>query len=242
MKIKMYDEMIKNIQAFEATQETKSSQLDAAAAEVMKARQNLNELLDKALDNPELAAEVGKVQGLLVIAEEKQRRLQAAKLSEEAAGANAPRDITVAMQNVQGEIRRLIHDGSLVQEEFQPLLDEINEHRQAYMEKLTAVLIKMHEVNKRLAHIQHSTASAVSKYTDKEVSYRGFGPEAVSESDFREWAWIYQYAYDEDLARIRKLAMHTADPSTQLAPAPITPDKITLKDSTTQMTTTYTKP
>jgi DNA repair exonuclease SbcCD ATPase subunit len=231
MKIKAYEEMLENMKAFEAAKEANNGQLAAAAAEVDQARQRLNDLLNKALEKPEeLAAEVGKAQGMVTIAETKLQRLQA-KLDVENStpGKQFPSGITVAFQNVQAEIRRNIANGSLIEEEFQPILDELNEHRKAYMTMLEAVFIKMHEVNKSLAHIQHSTASAVRRYTDKDVSYGMLGPEALSESDFKEWAWVEKFTYDNDLYAIRK----SADPALKL-PAPEMRNSITPTSRTFQ--------
>jgi DNA repair exonuclease SbcCD ATPase subunit len=243
VKIKAYEEMVQSIKQFEDDRNTEGGQLEAAAAEVDTARQRLNALLDKALENPEEhAADVGKAQGMVTIAETRLQRLKA-KLEAEnrAPGKQFPNSITVAFQNVQSEIRRRIADGSLIEEAFTPILDELNGHRKAYMEKLEAIFMKMHELNKTLEHIQHSTASAVTRYTDKDVRFGITGPEVLSESHFKEWAWVYQYAYDEDLGKIRKRAMQSADPSTVLPPANVPKDKVTIKDSTAQMTTTYTK-
>lgn len=216
MKITAYEEMIESIKQFEQDRNTEGGQLEAAAAEVDTARQRLNAVLDKALENPEeLAAEVGKAQGMVTIVETKLQRLQA-KLDAENSipGKQFPNGMTVAFQNVQAEIRRKKADGSLLQEEF-PMLDEMNEHRKAYMTLLEAVFTKMHEVNKSLAHTQHATASAVLRYTETDVRFGMFGPEALSESDFKEWAWVEKFTYDNDLHTLRI----TADPAPKL-PAP----------------------
>ncbi|MCY9666703.1 hypothetical protein M5X11_17510 [Paenibacillus alginolyticus] len=224
--IRAYEEMVESIKAFDAAQGMDNGQLAAAAAEVEQARQRYNSLLEEALENPELAADVAKAQGMVTIMETKLQRLQA-KL--DAGKKPYPDGMAVAFMNVQGEIRRKIADGSLLREEFQPHLNDMAQHRQAYLGKLATVLVKMHEVNKTLEHIQHSTASAVLRYTGKEVRYGLFGSEALSESDFKEWAWVYQNAYHEDLGKIRKAALEEAHPETKLHPVRSTPN-VTVKE------------
>src|SRR5690606_20028375 len=136
-------------------------------------------LLGGDLDTADALA-VGKAQGRLAIAEAKLKRLEST-LGGIEPDKEPPNGIMGAMQNVQAEIRRRIRDGSLLNEEFQPILQELLEHRQAYMGKVTAVLVRMHELNKQLHHIQHSTANAVLQYTGKEERYGLTGPESISE-------------------------------------------------------------
>ncbi|MGF9714618.1 hypothetical protein [Paenibacillus naphthalenovorans] len=213
--IKAYEDMLENIKAFEAAQEADNGQLEAAEAEAEQARQRYNALLEKALEDPELAADVAKAQGLVTIAETKLQRLRA---NLDAVKKPYPDGMAVAFRNVQAEIRRRIADGSLLREEFGPMLDKMKEHMQAYMEKLAAVLVKMHQVNKGLEHIQHSTASAVLRYTGKEERFGLMGPELIKESDFKEWAWVDHYQYNNDLAAIRKAALEETSPEVKLPP------------------------
>jgi hypothetical protein len=198
------------------------------AAEVSHAQQLLNDVLDKAIENPanDLAAEVGKAQGQAVIAE---RRLQIIKSKLEAensiTGKQFPHGITAAFGNIQSEIRHRIADGSLTEEQFQPILNELNEHRKTYMTTLEAVFMKIQEVNKDLAHIQHSTASAVRRYAPTDVRFGMMGPVALSESEFEKWAWVSPNAYSDDLGKIRKAVLLAAYPEHVLQPA-YSPDKI----------------
>ncbi|NRR04573.1 hypothetical protein HP570_20370 [Brevibacillus sp. RS1.1] len=230
MKIKMYEEMLESIKQFEAEQQGKAEQLGTVVTEVENARQRLNDLIEQAtdLENPEeLAVEVGKAQGMLTIAESKLNRLKAVlEVERNRPGKQFPNGITVAFQNVQSEIRKRINDGSLLQEEFQPILDELDEHRQTYMAKLEAVFIKMHQLNKNLSHIQHSTASAVTRYTGKEQRFGMLGPEQLSESDFNKWAWVEKYSYDNDLASARKAALKAVHPEVILPPPPTPPNVV----------------
>ncbi|NTZ19915.1 hypothetical protein EXW96_20895 [Paenibacillus sp. JMULE4] len=213
--IKAYEDMLENIKAFEAAQEADNGQLEAAAAEVEQARQRYNALLEKALEDPELAADVAKAQGLVTIAEAKLQRLWA---NLDAVKKPYPDGMAVAFMNVQAEIRRRIADGSLLREEFGPMLDKMKEHMQGYMDTLAAVFVKMHQVNKSLAHIQHSTASAVLRYMGKEERFGLMGPELIKESDFKEWAWVDHYQYNNDLAAIRKAALEETSPEARLTP------------------------
>lgn len=222
--ISAYKEMVENIKEFEVAQGVDDGQLAAAATEVEQARQRYNALLEKALEDPELAADVAKAQGMVTIVETKLQRLQEKLKAEK---KPYPDGMTVAFRNVQSEIRRRIADGSLLREEFQPHLDEMKEHMQAYMANLEAVFIKMHQVNKSLAHVQHSTASAVLRYTGKEVQFGLFGPEALSESDFKEWAWVDHYQYNSDLANIRKAALEEGSPEAKLPHAYSQPNEVT---------------
>ncbi|TNJ64542.1 hypothetical protein FE784_19895 [Paenibacillus hemerocallicola] len=229
--IRSYEEMLENIKAFEAAKNADNGQLDAAAAEVEQARQRYNALLEQALDNPEkLAAEVAQAQGMVTIAETKLQRL---RVSLDAEKKQYPDGMALAFMNVQAEIRRRIADGSLLREEFQPLLDETKEHMQAYMEKLAAVFVKMHQVNKSLAHVQRSTAIAVTRYTGKEAQFGLGGPETLSELDFREWAWVNYQQYADDLYKIRKAAMEETSPEVKLPPV-YSPNEVTPTSSTFQ--------
>lgn len=213
--IRAYEEMVENIKAFDAAQGIDDGQLAVAAAEVEQARQRYNSLLEEALENPELAADVANAQGIVTIMETKLQRLQAKLAAEK---KPYPDGMAVVFQNVKAEIRRKIQDGSLLNEEFQPLLDGMKEHMQAYMANLGAVFDKMHQVNKRLVHIQYSTSSAVLRYTGKEERYGLLGPEQVTESDFKEWAWVDHYQYSNDLASIRKAALEETNPEAKLPP------------------------
>jgi DNA repair exonuclease SbcCD ATPase subunit len=228
--IRAHEEMVENIKAFDAAQGMDNGQLAAAAAEVEQVRQRYNSLLEEALENPELAAEVAKAQGMVTIMETKLQRLQA-KLDAEK--KQYPDGMAVAFMNVQAEIRRRIADGSLLREEFQPMVDEMKEHMQAYMANLAAVFAKMHQVNKSLAHIQHSTASAVLRYTGKDERFGIMGPEQVTESDFKEWAWVDHYHYANDLTAIRKAALEETSPEVKLPPVNI-PNIITPKSENYQ--------
>ncbi|ALS24052.1 hypothetical protein [Paenibacillus naphthalenovorans] len=214
--IKAYEDMLENIKAFEAAQEADNGQLEAAEAEAEQARQRYNALLEKALEDPELAAD---------IAETKLQRLRA---NLDAVKKPYPDGMAVAFRNVQAEIRRRIADGSLLREEFQPLLDKLKEHMQGYTDTLATVFVKMHQVNKSLAHIQHSTASAVLRYTGKEERFGLMGPELIKESDFKEWAWVDHYQYNNDLAAIRKAALEETSPEVKLPPAYQMPNVLTV--------------
>ena len=231
--IKAYEEMLENFKAFEAAQESDNGQLAVADAEVEQARQQYNALLEKALEDPELAADVAKAQGMLTIAETKLQRLRA---NLDAVKKTHPEGMAVAFMNVQSEIRRRIADGSLLREEFQPMLDEMDEHRKAYTALLKAVLIKKEQLNKSLAHIQNSTASAVLRYTGKEERFGLMGAEQITESDFKEWAWVMQYAYDNDLTAIRKAVLEETHPELKLPPVRL-PDNVTIKPSDSEMKT-----
>lgn len=229
--ISSYEEMVENIKAFDDAQGMDNGQLAAAVEEVEKARKQYNSLLEEALENPELAAEVTKAQGMVTILETKLERLQAKMDAEK---KPYPDGMAVAFMNVKAEIRRKIQNGSLLCEKFQPMLDEMKEHMQAYSEKMGAVLVKMHQVNKSLAHIQHSTASAVLRYTGKEESFSIMGPEQVTESDFKEWAWVDYYQYANDLAAIRMTAMEETSPEGKLPPVRMLDDVITPKSENFQ--------
>jgi hypothetical protein len=112
--IKAYDDMLESIKAFEASQEANNGQLSAVAVEVDQAQQQYNALLEKALEDPELAADVAKAQGMVAIAEAKLQRLRA---NQDAGKKPYPDGMAVAFMNVQAEIRRRIADGSLLREE-----------------------------------------------------------------------------------------------------------------------------
>ncbi|MBJ6361117.1 hypothetical protein ACFOQM_07395 [Paenibacillus sp. GCM10012307] len=216
--IKAYDDMLESIKVFEASQEANNGQLAAAAAEVDQARQQYNTLLEKALEDPELATDVAKAQGVIAISEARLQRLRA---NQDAGKKPYPDGMAVAFMNVQAEIRRRIADGSLLREEFQPLLDELDAHRQAYTAKLAAVFVKMQQVNQSLAHVQHTTANAVMRFTGKEERYGLMGPLALSESDFKEWAWVDHYQYTNDLSKIRKSVLEEVSAEVKLPPVSI---------------------
>jgi hypothetical protein len=110
------------------------------------------------------------------------------------------------------------------------MLDELDAQRQAYTAKLADVFVKMQQVNKSLAHVQHTTASAVMRYTGKEERYGLMGPLALSESDFKEWAWVEHYQYANDLSAIRKAALEETSPEAKLPPVRSTPN-VTVKDA-----------
>lgn len=187
MKIESYEKLMESVKSHEVKQQADNEKRAAAAAEVEAAKVSLNALLDRALSSTEdLSEEVGRAQGRVMITEEKQRRL----LGQLGNPNTSPNLNGIDLHRVTSEIRTQIQDGRLL-EDLQPDLDELNNLREQYREKLKTVLVKRAQLNKQLAAIQYDTKNLVEKATGKSQSFGSGGPVQLGVDELRNWIWVY---------------------------------------------------
>lgn len=188
MKIQSYEMLLNNVEAYEAKRKEDSQKRAAAAAEVEAAKVTLNGLLDQAVSSTEdLSEEVGRAQGRLAIAERKQQRLNE-QLGED---GQAPKLSGYSYTTVRSEIITQISDGRLLQD-LQPDLDELNELREKYREKVKELLIKRNLMNKELSSIQGNARRITEQFTGEQMDASSFSSIAaqISLTDLRPWLWV----------------------------------------------------
>nr|WP_150959621.1 hypothetical protein [Aneurinibacillus sp. XH2] len=202
---KQYEEFKVVKDAWDAEARQAESKKHEVAGEVAAAQAELDELLDREIAGEDLAGEIAQAKSRVTVAEAKKSRIDA-KL-QAAVPHVKPK---FGFITVESEIRNQIGDGRIL-ETFQPDLDEINAIREQYREKVKAVLIRMHEVNKELAAAYRSAARMEGEMTGKSVNVRQ-APQ-LAESDFKPWMWL-----DSDLATDMAYIRIAVDPKPVLPP------------------------
>lgn len=156
MRIKSYEKLKADIAAHEEKFQGDNVKKAAAAAEVKTSKDRYDEVLNRAAQGgytDEIAIEVSKAQGEVLIAEKRQQQLLA-RLGVE----TSLQGFSGAASRVRSEIQQLISDGTILAE-LQPALDELAAIQVEYLDKLRDVLYGRANINRKLRNIQEETQS-----------------------------------------------------------------------------------
>jgi DNA repair exonuclease SbcCD ATPase subunit len=198
MRIESYEQLKANLTAQAAKRQEDDAKLAAAAAEVAAAKKRYGDLLEQAAasgDSDELAVEVSKAQGAVLIAEKRQKML------EEQLGSVQPvQGVSGATSRVSGEIRRLLGDGTILAE-LQPALDELDTIRAQYLDKVREVLHARARINRELRDIQQETQSLEQQATGSSPGFGIMGPAQLDLDALRKWVWLWMY---DDLGEVTR--------------------------------------
>lgn len=188
MRIESYEKLKADIAAHEAKCKGDNAKKAAAAAEVKTSKGRYDEVLNRAAQGvytDEMAIEVSKAQGEVLIAEKKQQQLLA-QLGVETSLQGFSR----ATSRVRSEIQQLISDGTILAE-LQPALDELAAIQAEYLDKLRDVLQGRADLNRKLRDIQLETQSLEQQITGNSFEFGIMGAAQLDLGALRKWVWMF---------------------------------------------------
>jgi hypothetical protein len=198
MSIESYEKLKADIAAHEAKCQGDNAKRAAAAAEVKTSKDRYDDVLNRAAQGvytDEIAIEVSKAQGEILIAEKRQQQLLA-----ELGVVNSLQGFAGATLRVKSEIEQQISDGTILAE-MQPALDELAEIQAEYLDKLRDVLHGRAIINRKLRNIQQETQILEQQITGNRFDFGIMGTSQLGLDALRKWVWLWMF---DDLGEVTR--------------------------------------
>jgi hypothetical protein len=149
-----------------------------------------------------------------MVAEEKRRRI-----AEKPIAIPEPemKQLNLSYGTVTTEISSQVADGRIFAQ-FQDDLDQVNELRRQYREKVKAVLIKWAQANNDIAAVHHRAYKLAEKITGQEI--QTVRTPQIELDRLREWIWLENDLRNE-MPEIMRAALEETNPEAKLPPVRI---------------------